>query len=102
MQINESMKKKFLFDFQDPFGDHRGQFEYSSILTRLQKLKSKLENTDSSNRQPEIDTYTQQIIDAAALNSNLTSNNNTDLDDIFYDDQDDDNEEEEEVDDTIE
>jgi hypothetical protein len=68
----------------------------------LQKLKIKLENFDSSNKQPEIDTYTQQIIDAATLNSNLTSNNTADLDDIFYDDPDDEEEEEENIDDTME
>ncbi len=70
----------------------------------MQKLKTKLENFDSSNKQPEIDTYTQQIIDAATLNSNLTSNNTADLDDIFYDDpaDDDDEEEEENIDDTME
>jgi hypothetical protein len=72
------------------------------MLTRLQKLKVKLENLNSSDKQPEIDTYTQQIIDSAALNSNITSINNTDLDDIFYDDPEDDEDEEEVVDDTME
>jgi len=79
---------------KDPFGDRRGQFEYSSILTRLQKLKSKLENNSLSNQKQEIDSYTQQIIDAAAFNSNITSNN-IDLDDIFDNDQDEEEEEDE-------
>jgi len=81
-----------LFLFKDPFGERRGQFDYSSILTRLQKLKNKLENNPPSNDKQKIDSYTQQIINAAALNSNLTSNNDIDLDDIFDNDQDEDDE----------
>lgn len=80
---------------QDPFGDHRGQYEYSSILTRLKKLKNKLEDGNTMNTSPQIDSYTQKIIDAADLNSNLSSNNNTNLDDIFDDDQDNDDEDDE-------
>ena len=84
----------------DPFGESRGQFEYISLLTRLQKLKNKLENRDvSTEQQPEIDTYTKQIIDAAALNSNITSNNDLDLDDIFDEDDDDDDDDDQEVED---
>jgi len=81
-----------LFLFKDPFGERRGQFDYSSILTRIQKLKNKLENNPPSNDEQKIDSYTQQIINAAALNSNLTSNNDIDLDDIFDNDQDEDDE----------
>jgi len=109
-QLHEVISKQF-FDFYDnyvdacteniskdgtpmvdPFGDHRGQYQYSSILTRLQKLKSKLESQTSSNEEQKIDSYTRQIIDAAPLNSNITSNNDMDLEDIFYDDQIDDDE----------
>ena len=85
-----------LFFFKDPFGDHRGQFEYSSILSRLQKLKNKLEDTQATKKPEPIDTYTQKIIDAAELNSNLSSNNNTNLDDIFDDDEDDDDDDDDE------
>ncbi len=80
---------------KDPFGDRRGQFEYSSILTRLQKLKSKLETNPSLNDEQKIDSYTRKIIDAAPLNSNITSNNDIDLDDIFYNDQDEEEQEDE-------
>lgn len=60
----------------------------------MKKLKSKLDDGNPSKTPPQIDSYTQKIIDAADLNSNLTSNNNITLDDIFDDDPDDEDEDE--------
>ncbi len=104
--VNQWRYGRNWFDFvlfkliKDPFGDRRGQFEYSTILTRLNKLKSKLENNDSSNeqqQQQQTDPRTREIMnDAAALYTNLTSTDNVtaDLDDIFDEDADEDGEEE--------
>ncbi|CAF3618608.1 unnamed protein product [Rotaria sp. Silwood1] len=122
-QLREAMIKQFFnfFDYyadlckenvtkdgqlmRDPFGEHRGSFQYSSILTRLNQLKNKFENQSSSNEQeqkPKIDSYTQKIINSVQTNdSTLISNGDMDLDDIFNNDDDDeeDDEEEEEEDD---
>jgi len=115
-QLQEVMIKQF-FDFYDyyadvctdnankdgrqmtdPFGERRGLFEYTSILQRLKRLKTKfeyLQNPSSNNvstspisKQQQIDTRTREIMNAAAaLDSNPTSTDTTNLDDIF--DQDD-------------
>ena len=79
----------------DPFGERRGQFDYTSILTRLKNLKTKLENIESSPEKPKMDSRTREIMnDAASLDANLQTTNDGDLADIF-----DDVEEEEEEDD---
>ena len=62
----------------------------------MKKLKTKLEDGNTTKTPQQIDSYTQKIIDAADLNSNLSSNNNTNLDDIFDDDQDNDDDDDEE------
>ncbi|CAF3952491.1 unnamed protein product [Rotaria sordida] len=80
---------------RDPFGEHRGAFEYSSILTRLNQLKSKLENQSSSNEQSKIDSHTQKLINST---STIDPNSEMDLDDIFNNDDDNEEEEEEEED----
>lgn len=34
--------KLFLTNFQDPFGERRGRFQYSTLLKQLKRLKTKL------------------------------------------------------------
>ncbi|CAF0970037.1 unnamed protein product [Adineta steineri] len=82
---------------EDPFHDRRGQFQYASILTRLNKLKATLENDGSTKEQhSSVDARTQEIMnDAAALYSNLPpASNDIQLDDIFDEDDDDDDDNE--------
>lgn len=82
----------------DPFGEQRGNFQYSSLLTRLEKLKHKLEmDIDSTKSPSEFDQYTKQIINAAELNSNITSSNDLDMDDIFNDDDGDNDEDDQDI-----
>ncbi|UJR13435.1 hypothetical protein I4U23_000449 [Adineta vaga] len=110
-QLHEQMIKPFLVSYDyyvkvctentnkdnqpmlDPFNEGRGNFDYSSILKRLNSLKMKLDIDTSileQHNQP-MDLRTREIInEASALYSNLPSNKNTDFDDIFYDEQDDD------------
>lgn len=92
-------REEILFSFafsKDPFGESRGSFQYASILTRLQKLKNKLESEESSGAIPQMDSYTKQIIDAAELNSNISSTKDIDLEDIFNNDDDEEEEEDDE------
>ena len=89
-----------LYFLKDLFGEARGCFQYSSILTRLEKIKHKLEmNIDSTSSPSEIDNYAKQVINAAELNSNISSVNDIDMDDIFNNDDDEEEEEEEDEED---
>ena len=77
--------------FKDPFNDRRGQFQYASILQRLEQLKNKIEIESSNQRSDNspANARIREIMDSAAvLYSHIPSTQNVSLDDIFNEDED--------------
>jgi hypothetical protein len=81
---------------KDPFGEARGKFEYSSLLTRLQKLKTKFESLET-NEQQEVDPYTRKIINGVDSYDSKAKDEMS-LDDIFDGNGEDDDDDDEEDD----